>query len=46
MIAYAALIDDQADLFKLNELVEKYQEEMFRIAKSVLFDHQLAEDAV
>lgn len=46
LIAYAALIDDQADLLIFNELVEKYQEEMFRIARSVLFDHQLAEDAV
>lgn len=46
MIAYAALIDDQADLLKFNELVEMYQEEMFRIARSVIFDHQLAEDAV
>ena len=46
MIAYAALIDDQADLLRFNELVELYQEDMIRIARSVLFDHQLAEDAV
>ena len=46
MIAYAALIDNQADLLKFNELVERYQEEMLRIARSVLRDHQLAEDAV
>lgn len=46
MIAYAALIDNQADLLKYNELVEKYQEEMFRIARSILHDHHLAEDAV
>lgn len=46
MIAYAALIDDQADLLRFNELVELYQEDMIRIARSVLYDHQLAEDAV
>lgn len=46
MIAYAALIDDRADLLKFTELAETYQADMFRIAKSVLFDHQLAEDAV
>ena len=46
MIAYAALIDDQSDLMRFNELVEKYQTEMFRIARSILSDHHLAEDAV
>ena len=46
MIAYAALIDDQNDLLMFNEIVARYQEEMFRIARSVLHDHQLAEDAV
>lgn len=46
MIAYAALIDDRADLLKFTELTEAYQEDMYRIARSVLFDHQLAEDAV
>lgn len=46
MIAYAALIDDHDDLLKYTDLVERYQEEMYRIAKSVLHDHQLAEDAV
>lgn len=46
MIAYAALIDDRADLLLFSELVEQYQEEMLRIARSILHDHQLAEDAV
>lgn len=46
LIAYAALIDDHDDLLTYTDLVEKYQEEMYRIAKSVLHDHQLAEDAV
>lgn len=46
MIAYAALIDDAEDLSKFTKLAERYQEEMFRIARSVLHDHQLAEDAV
>ena len=46
MIAYAALIDDRDDLLRFNELVELYQEEMIRVARNVLFDHQLAEDAV
>lgn len=46
LIAYAALIDNQADLSKYNELVLEYQNEMFRIARSILHDHHLAEDAV
>ena len=46
MIAYAALIDDQEDLQKFTVLTELYQEEMFRIARNVLLNHQLAEDAV
>lgn len=46
MIAYAALIDDAEDLSRFTELAERYQEEMLRIARSVLQDHQLAEDAV
>ena len=46
MIAYAALIDDQAELLRFNELVELYQEDMIRIARSVLHNHHLAEDAV
>jgi hypothetical protein len=35
LIAYAALIDDQADLLRFNELVELYQDDMIRIAKAV-----------
>lgn len=46
LIAFAALIDDQQDLLKFNDLVERYQGEMLRIARSILHDHQLAEDAV
>lgn len=46
LIAYAALIDDQEDLLKFNALVERYQVEMFRIARGVLHDQFLAEDAV
>ena len=46
MIALAALIDDQDDLQAFNDLVERYQIEMLRIARSVLHDQQLAEDAV
>ncbi len=46
LIAFAALIDDQQDLLKYTELVERFQGEMLRIARSVLHDHHLAEDAV
>ncbi len=46
MIAFAALIDDQEDLQFFNHIVEAYQIEMFRVARSVLGDNQLAEDAV
>lgn len=46
MIAFAALIDDQADLIQFNALVELHQKDMIRIARRVLFDRQLAEDAV
>lgn len=46
MIAYAALIDEQDDLLRFTSLAEKYQKEMFRIARGVLHDEQLAEDAV
>lgn len=46
MIAFAAMIDDQQDLLKYTTLVEHFQGEMLRIARSVLHDHQLAEDAV
>ena len=46
MIAYAALIDDAEDLSKFTELAKRFQGEMLRIARSILQDHQLAEDAV
>ena len=46
LIAYAALIDEKEDLFRFNRLTEMYQEEMFRVARRVLLDHHLAEDAV
>ena len=46
MIAFSALIDDPDDLLIFGELVERYQEEMIRIARSILADPQLAEDAV
>lgn len=46
MIAFAALIDNQDDLCAFNDLVERYQTEMLRIARSVTHDYQLAEDAV
>ena len=46
MLAYASLIDDRAELLKFNELVERYQIEMLRIARSILHDYHLAEDAV
>jgi RNA polymerase sigma-70 factor (ECF subfamily) len=46
VIAYAALIDEQEDLLRFTSLAEKYQKEMFRIARSVLHENQLAEDAV
>ena len=46
VIAYAALIDDQEDISKFNMLTELYQEEMLRVARGVLSDHHLAEDAV
>lgn len=46
MLAYASLIEDQVELSKFNELAERYQEEMFRIARSILHDYHLAEDAV
>ena len=46
MIAFAALIDDKEDLQFFNHIVETYQIEMFRVARSVLGDNQLAEDAV
>ena len=46
LIAFAALIDDENDLLKFNALVERYQTEMLRVARGVLQDHHLAEDAV
>jgi RNA polymerase sigma factor, sigma-70 family len=46
LIAYAAMINDKKELLRYTELVECYQADMFRIARSVLYDHQLAEDAV
>ena len=46
LIAFAALIDDPNDLHAFNELVALYQTEMLRIARSVIHDYQLAEDAV
>lgn len=46
LIAYAALIDDAVDLGRFNEIVDKYQKTMFRIAWRIVADHQLAEDAV
>ena len=38
MIAFSALIDDPDDLLIFGELVERYQEEMIRIARSILAD--------
>ena len=46
MIAFAAMVDDSAELTHFNELVKTYQEEMMRVARSILHDYQLAEDAV
>lgn len=46
MIAYAALIEDEDDLLKYNELVDQYQTEMYHIARRITEDHHLAEDAV